>query len=212
MLRLKSFSEGPPQPVNPAGQKPPSPRIWNVWVHETQTWLSAGSFIELGQFFEKNLSANGHPVPTLVQDDLQQRICAQTPPDWHGCGLSEENRVVSKSDVLRWAKTVHAQTKEEPVPQEEAERRADICRQCRFRVDVSSCFGCAGILGFLNQLLMGRSVSNPEQLKFCGACGCENRSQIFYALNALKAASPGVVYPDDVRQDSSRQPLPCWKR
>lgn len=211
MLRLNSPNLIPPRPTNPAGEAAPGGKMWNVWIAETSSWIGAGSWELLLDAVERNLLANGMPMPGDLDADIQNRICQQVSPDWSGCVMGGEQRVLSREDLRRWLVAMIEFAKgHELVAQEEAERRADICRVCRFRTDISGCLGCGGLFSLMFDLLSGRSVSNPENLRSCRVCGCQNERQVFFPLEVLRKASAGLEYPEDTRQDGTN--VVCWKR
>ena len=87
----------------------------------------------------------------------------------------------------------------ELVPQEEAERRAEICAKCPMQIPTSGCWGCKGIAGLLPQIAGAKTTSFDLQLSACGVCGCYN--------------AVSVHLPLSVQQDASLDfPSYCWKR
>lgn len=212
-LKLINLSQIPPRPRNPAGDLAPGGKLWNIWVAETESWIGAGDWKLLCEGVEKNLLANKAQMWGDLEGECQNRICQQTNPDWSGCAMTDGQRVLSREDLRRWlVAMIEFARGHELVPQEEAERRADICRQCRFRADVTGCFGCGGLFSLMFDLLSGRSVANPENLRSCGICGCQNERQVFFPLEVLHRASAGLTYPEDVTLGAGSIPIPCWKR
>ena len=87
------------------------------------------------------------------------------------------------------------------VPQEEAERRAAICRACPERGDIEGCTPCSKLLETVTRLLGNRATKYDGELKGCGVCSCSNQVQVHIPLEVLhKGVTPDMQFPPH-----------CWK-
>jgi len=98
----------------------------------------------------------------------------------------------------------------EVVSQEEAERRAEICANCRFnvRVDDAGCVGCFGLAARIVALIGENKTKLDSSLFFCGICGCSNTVSVFAPLPVLEKIYNPADFPEDVNGSGT----PCWKR
>lgn len=88
------------------------------------------------------------------------------------------------------------------VPQEEAERRAEICAACPENQRVEGCSGCRNLVGRLTQLLGRRKTKQDSKLQGCRVCGCSNVAQVHIPMEALsKGIKADMQFPDN-----------CWKK
>lgn len=135
-------------------------------------------------------------LPNQVETALCDRIPAQCKP------CNKMVQTLGFMAIVRWVKAMYAfatQGKLTTVPQEEAERRADICMRCPMQMSTSGCWGCKGIAGMLPAIAGARKTSVDAQLKACGVCGCYN--------------AVAVHLPVDVQGgDDLDFPEWCWKR
>lgn len=109
---------------------------------------------------------------------------------------------VGWTEVMRFLKTAAAWivAGAQLVPQEEAERRAQICVQCPLNVGMGGCAPCKGAVSAFRDQFLRRSTTVDERLKSCGVCGCDNRTQVHVPLDVLTRARETLEYPGF-----------CWK-
>ncbi len=132
------------------------------------------------------------------------------------CGYIDEDapeiirraRVVGVSDVMRALDTAADWWRsEEAVTQEQANRRAETCRGCKFNTEVHAggCASCTGIFQKLAAKVFGfignRSTPHDKFLGACGICKCSLPEMIWTPLDALLKNQPEAEEP----------PPWCWK-
>jgi hypothetical protein len=152
--------------------------------------------------------ANGHPLPPGWEAEVESEMCeGYEPPVWRFVEdtpqSAEPRRSIGVGDVLNFLKVLWSWTKDsqEFVPQEEAERRAAICRACPYNVPIDNCTVCAGLSQKVAKLLGNRATGHDGHLKACGVCGCSNAAQVHFPLEVLqRGITSGMVFPPH-----------CWK-
>lgn len=137
-------------------------------------------------------------------------ICAAMPPeraaleckyvDDSAPAVLREDRVLRTDDVWRFVRSMTnwVSSGGGMDSQDAAERRAQICAQCPYNVDVAGCSWCSGLVTASLSLLSGRSTALDSQLKHCKICGCANRAAVHFPLTA---ADQTLEYP-----------AWCWKK
>lgn len=223
MIRLRDTSLVPPAP--PGGYRYADGREavrgnqFGCYVPETDTWIFFGSFSGLAEKLREHLIVNQLPVPADIDTTLAVMICQHTDPTWKGCREAAAPKVnfVTWGQAKRWLKTMLNYARDRAlVEQEEAERRAAICLQCRLRVPQAECKtgGCGGsVAGFLTQLAINRSTPHDDALGACGVCGCILKAMAHFPNETLDKASAGLSYPEDTRSAPDDGPaIPCWRR
>jgi hypothetical protein len=151
--------------------------------------------------------ANGIPLPPGWQEEVEDAMCARYEPSiWQY--VIETPRTGKRSirigDVANFVRVVRAWMSEgrQFVPQEEAERRAAICRACPERGDIEGCTPCMKLLETVTGLLGGRATKYDAELKGCSVCSCSNQVQVHIPLDVLqKGITPDMQFPKQV----------CWK-
>lgn len=83
--------------------------------------------------------------------------------------------------------------------QQEADRRADICRKCRYNSQMT-CFGCSGIIYIADRFLQGREVAGQGDLGACMICSCHLAATCFASKEVLALADKGHEFPEH-----------CWR-
>lgn len=108
--------------------------------------------------------------------------------------------------VLRWLDTVEAQitTGNPLVPQEEAERRAEICAGCPKNGRVKGCVWCKKMAVRLGQMLAGRYTRFDRFIDGCAICKCELKAAVHVDLAVQQA---GID-----RATNDEFPTHCWKK
>lgn len=137
---------------------------------------------------------------------IEDWICAQL-PEW--CERHEAPRHLKttyrKQDVLAFLEaTKDAIIKGEVVSQEEAERRANICMQCKpYNTLIEGCEGCSGIGTLVFGVIGHRTVKNLGHLKSCGICGCSLKAKIWLTKKTLDSTSR-------IQETTGKFPKWCW--
>jgi len=148
-------------------------------------------------------------IEQIVQDWMCRNVpveCVPVRPRGFFAGVMARG-----SELARFMSAVTAWWKEdEVVPQEEAERRGEICASCRFNSPLTEtgCDGCYGLAGRILQLLGNRKTRMENNLAFCAICSCSNRVQVFAPLKILNRAHKLSDFPTDIGDGTT----PCWKK
>jgi len=118
--------------------------------------------------------------------------------------LLREPRVVRLGDVLhglttgsKWMANWIA-TGKKHVPQEEAQRRANICLRCPYNVELGGCSGCVDFVGKLTSRIGGLTVEGISNMKACAICACSLPALVWVPMEAL--------------DEENGLPSFCWKR
>lgn len=118
--------------------------------------------------------------------------------------------LVKGEDLARFVSALAAwMTSADVVPQEEAERRAEICLGCKFHSNLSesSCAGCYGLAGRIAGIIGGRKTRLDSDLKFCGICSCSLQVVVYAPLRILDRAHKLSSFPSNVGDGN-----PCWQK
>lgn len=180
------------------------PGGWRCICPCTDTEIEGGDFDDLIGKCGDLLIQRHLPVPVDLIAQVEHAICQRQPAQSSACRPREKAYVnISLSSVVRFLRTLTGWFSAglETVPQEEAERRALICKNCPRQVDVPGCFGCKGVGGLVSALKGTKRTAPEPFLKTCGVCGCYNSVQVWVPLEVLKSASGALEYPEH-----------CWKR
>jgi hypothetical protein len=93
------------------------------------------------------------------------------------------------------------------VPQEEAEKRAEICAGCEFNMNIAgSCGACADRLARALTIIGSRRTRLDDKLGACALCSCALRVAVHIPLEAQHAGLSQELKEDFRRVDY------CWKR
>ena len=79
------------------------------------------------------------------------------------------------------------------VSQEEAERRAAICRACIMNSTTPGCFGCNGVRSLISKIKGSRTTDQDSELRQCGVCGCDNSVKVWIKTDVVD--NQGLEYP-----------------
>jgi hypothetical protein len=172
------------------------------------------SFVNL---YLGHLRDRGIQVEPNWEETMQDELCRQN--NWKGvCESIPENveKPVSAADLKNFLKTVadlidNAVYGEETfVAQEEANRRAAICKTCPENIHgiIQWCSFCpGGVLKALNKFFgyfrpRQTELTTPDDnhLFACRVCHCSNSAQVHVSTSILKRVKGDYQYPDH-----------CWK-
>lgn len=148
-------------------------------------------------------TGNNLPIGTAINEDIEDASCRQViaeHPGYNGCVDSEGLTPFGKAGKVTMQMVSDAMNilymrvmkGEEPISQEEANRRAAICITCPLNVDAGACVSCK-LKGLMRTLKGGRKVAGENQLKACDACGCDLKTKVWFRKEAVYRE--GVEYP-----------------
>lgn len=163
--------------------------------------ITLGTLLQLVSQHRQNM---GYQTHGNLRAEIEDAICQSLSPEDQvaHCDIGVASSSVHWSTVLRFLKTAASWAIGgfQLVPQEEAERRATICATCPLNVALSGCAVCRTTLDEARELLLKRSTSRDAELRACGICGCDNKAQVHFPLEALKQGTGDLSYPSW-----------CWK-
>lgn len=145
-----------------------------------------------------------------VELEIQRQLCSAMPPGW--CAPEPGETYVPFNDrardftpelILAASKTGLAWIASgmELVSDAEAERRASICRRCRFNRSSPS-WVCASICGVIEKMIPeGRRYNG---LHFCGLCQCSLRAKVNLPLHVIRPEN-------EAREIRFPAPPACWQ-
>jgi hypothetical protein len=147
-----------------------------------------------------------------VRAEVEDWICRNVPSE---CVPSRPRSlaaglIVRGAELARFVDAMlHWMTTADLVPQEEAERRAETCANCRFNQQLSdvSCAGCYGLAGIILRIIGNRKTRVDGCLAYCAICSCANSVQVFAPLDILNRAHKLSDFPTDIGDGT-----PCWKK
>ncbi len=180
------------------------PGGWHYRQPESGYAMSA---INLGTLVRKVAAHRynmGYPTEGDLAQELEAYTCARLSPEdqqeYCKTGLKLRNRVHYKQ-VESFLRVVAAEVLAGAplVSTEEAERRAMICSKCPLNVGTGGCGICESLLQGLRESVLKKSTSLDSELKACGVCGCDNKTQVHLPLEILAKGVPHN-YPNF-----------CWK-
>lgn len=159
----------------------------------------------------------GIPIEPDWMEAIEDEIC-RNHPHWgkEVCGRTErygERRPISLAamqsflNVMAHWITGIIRGREVFVPQEEAEKRAEICVTCDFNMNIAgSCGACADRLARALAIIGSRRTRLDDKLGACGICSCALRVAVHVPLEAQHAGLSQELKEDFRRVDY------CWKR
>lgn len=148
-----------------------------------------------------------------VRADVEDFLCRETGADCSPVrprGLS--GLKVFGADLARFVSAMASWvTSADMVPQEEAERRAEICASCKMNQPLSdvACAGCYGLAGRILAIIGDRRTRMENVLEYCGVCSCANKIQVFAPLAVLNRAHKLSDFPSNIGDANG---TPCWKK
>ena len=142
-----------------------------------------------------------------VKTDVEAQICSGMPPglcrpdpgeDYQP--IVDRARDISVESIMEFSATAFRFIKSgvELVDKEESERRAAICRGCRFNRP-SPCVVCTPAFKMVDALIP-KDRMEPG-LSACGVCGCSLRAKVLLPLGTIRA---------DDASSNLRFPNHCW--
>jgi len=195
------------------------PGYWKVDKHlrtpspgNSTDYVYGGDLQDLCQKFAEYRIANNLQLGD-TQAQVEDWICRNTQSQCRPANppRTEGDVKASGAMVVQFFRYMAARFRSSDiVTQEEAERRAEICANCRFnvRVDDAGCVGCFGLAARIAALIGDCRTKLDSSLFFCGICGCNNSVSVFAPLSVLEK----IYNPADFPTDVNGAGVPCWKR
>jgi hypothetical protein len=137
-----------------------------------------------------NAHRKSNELPPITMEEAEDQLCRRLGPA--DCSYASENNPpapvntrISMDDVVNGMKVFAAWMVQlfKTVPQEEAERRANICARCYLNVQAEGCGACSQLANILGTF--SKSTKMDDRLKVCANCRCVNRAQVFAPLDVL---------------------------
>jgi hypothetical protein len=142
-----------------------------------------------------------------VKAEVDDYICTNFPRMCHGSNADISVTVDVPKTHMRTVTDNMIQTMDEQIKEhsvenlelkQEAQRRSEICRRCRFNVKWNT--GCGSCREAVNRMSMilrsGNSVPHERELHACQILGHENRSAVWLKLDKIKRSPelPGFCW------------------
>lgn len=181
------------------------PHGWEYVQPETGFKMNSVTPRGLMALVEVHRRANGIPLSMGWKEALEEELCRD--PRYAGrCREVAVPRTVTPrlrvghllvflAAVKKWFKAYHL----EPVPVEEADRRANICMSCPKHVPtVSGCPGCEGVFRRAKTMLSSAPpLAREKELRFCGECLCFLPVKVRLPADCIQAVTPsGHPFPE----------------
>lgn len=160
---------------------------------------------------------NGYEMPPDWREVFQDAMCKENKWGKETCRRIVGGRIarsaISFADAMSFGKVLlkfFTSKKTDAgkfVDQEEANRRAEICRNCPLNVAESwSCGSCSQMIQDLVQSISGeKKTPYDNELGFCGICHCSLKASVHYPL---EAQAKGV---NDEMVEKFKETGYCWK-
>jgi hypothetical protein len=187
----------------------PNVKPWCGWVYtqpETHTLLESGSYHSLILTVQRHRMYKklGRQSTAEVMEDVDDQMCLQLGPA--ACGgdgeyIRDESRdmTLEKMQAAGAAMVEFLKNKGAMVSEEEAQRRAEICKGCRFNRPTKVC-SCSPFFRVVEALLPARR--KIDGLGVCAACGCST---------TLKTQMPQEVIDASNKNAQVTFPSWCWQ-
>lgn len=173
------------------------PGGWRFKVNDLT--LKAGTFPALKSLVERHYSANGWDFDEIRWEEelcdqlnLGDTHCGEPPPP------DLKGRVVGLHDLEQFAHTATEWFKAggKCVPQEEADRRAEICSKCPENLNLTGCWACFAIIRGLTALF-GKKTQYDKELRSCNVCGCTLKAKVHMPEEIMHATpQPRKPWPE----------------
>lgn len=180
---------------------------------ETGHWSESSIYSDgdTGGLIEKYLAhrkSNGLPIPEDYEAVVQDQMCQTLPPEWckRQKGQSWVSTRFSSEDFLDGMKAFGRLMLGgfNFVTQAEADRRARICANCYYNVDLPGCTSCRKVASYLTGDVALKKTAYDEKLKACAVCKCSIQAMIWFPMDILEA--------NDTPEKQALYPIEfCWK-
>jgi len=157
--------------------------------------IRADTYKELIEAVIKFRADNTIPIGD-VRAEVNEYICTSWPHMCHGVPGAEVTVTVSHGSsvqsltdrMIQWLdRQVENHSPETLELNEEAQRRADICRMCAYNVHWNSgCGSCSDAVNRMSTILrVGKALPHSERLRACQILGQENRAAVWLRREKL---------------------------
>jgi len=186
-----------PQLVPPGG--------WRYTQEESGFTMDSITLAGLREKIESHRRANGYDLGDGWWEMVQLELCLDLGIVDSHCGAKQEEKTEEPRlkivDLLQFFRTMREwknKTNFEMVDKDEATRRAEICVDCPDNVDVKGCWGCQGVVRWLEEYLTDEDhVPQRDKLKSCRNCKCVLAMKVHLPIEVAQTADPrGTKYPE----------------
>jgi len=196
----------PPEPVirfKVSNQVPPGGE-WFYRVPETKVYFrSKSSLGDVENLVRRNYKDNKLEPPDDLRQKIVEFICRNVAAGFCD-GVSGSDRLTF-FQVLRFTELAFKRLRNADasflVTQEEAERRADICRECPENL-LGICSSCNGLKQLASRLIARRKTRLDHYLGVCKICGCVLDAKIHVRAEHL----------NEKDRTDPKLPEGCWAR
>jgi hypothetical protein len=178
---------------------------WKALQEDGET-VKGLSFKALLNAVEQYRVANGLPVPANIRRLVEEQLCRSMEKNGEGeecgrCAFLNENDLTNPPELREWrhgprslvnfgkavAVVVGEMATGKPVcvSREEAERRAGVCAQCPYNINIGNCWGCGELGRIFRSVQGGLETSQDSRLESCDRCGCALKTKVWITDDAL---------------------------
>jgi hypothetical protein len=158
--------------------------------------------------------SNGHPIGLDFPEQIEEQFCNRYPNE---CEVNRRTLGVPLAapglyDVARASAIMikHKINDSELVSQDEANRRAQICRNCPLRAQMTlPCSRCFSALENVVGWITGaRGTPYDEKMSACGVCSCYISASVWLPLS-----TQCLAISDDMKERFAfaKEMFGCWK-
>lgn len=186
------------------------PGGWRYVQPETGVRFASDNFRSLCEDVAKHRAYKALPLDTIAAD-IERQLCTALDLEWCRPAPGETHRPVrdltyelTPALALNAMRAVTQFLKDgaTPVPREEAERRAALCRGCPFNQPAKFC-ACSSVYTAVESLIP--RDRRPTGLAVCTACGCSLAAKVNLPASAIAASLPAeLVLPGWCWQGEAR--------
>jgi hypothetical protein len=128
-----------------------------------------------------------------VQIDVERQLCMGVEkgcqPEPGDVTYKDQYRGITGDTIIAASKALFSFLRGggQLVPKAESERRAQICRGCKFNRLAGTCM-CNTVFAMIKSLIPSNRIE--PGLKACGICGCANEAKVLAPSSVLKDSEP----------------------
>lgn len=190
------------------------------YLHTETLHISTGSNYD-DWLYNIRLHREANGLPPVSAQDAEDQNCMRLSPELARviCTVEGPSRTVdgvtlTLADIVRGTETIaRFKLAGSPlVPQEEAERRAEICRRCVNNAPfVSPCgFLCQQLTDLVQKVIGGAKTAYDEDLKSCAVCRCSLPAKVHVPLSILRQTEEPehqALFPEFCWQKAGNEPV-----
>lgn len=157
------------------------------------------------QFVRRHRAACNGDLDIGWELRVEHEFCAQNPQIRSTHYVPKKDLSITVGDVERFGYTLlnHVKGGAKTVPQDEANRRAQICLKCPYKINSGICSWCNNLVPFFENAIFGKKTTPyDDELGNCGVCKCYNKIAVHYPLEVQSVEG---ISMDDF-------PDHCWKK